>query len=51
MNELVTMLDRTLGIWQNNQGYYWFDQFDRQRSGYFKTESQAIDDCQDLIME
>lgn len=49
-NEIVTMLDETLGIWQNEFGYYWVDQFDRTWSNvYFKSEQDALTDCIDLV--
>lgn len=49
-NEMVCMLDNTLSVWQNDIGYYWYDQFDRTRSSsYFETEEEAIEDCKDLI--
>lgn len=52
MDELICMLDETLGIWKNPQGYYWVEQFARRRSeGYFQTEQDAIKDCKYLIFK
>jgi hypothetical protein len=50
MNELITMLDPTLGVWKNDLGYFWYDKFDGTRSeGYFETEREAVKNCKELI--